>query len=80
MAGLPDCSLRHAARSGVLRPHKPLWHNIAGQCSESGWPELERSGRAHSAVADAVMTAGDIAEYWRELQCEMNEDAGSESA
>ncbi|EBJ4206829.1 3'-5' exonuclease [Salmonella enterica] len=54
--------------------------SLASAASQAG---LNWSGRAHSAVADAVMTAGvvrDIAEYWRELQCEMNEDAGSESA
>ncbi|EJI04975.1 hypothetical protein SEEE3076_20031, partial [Salmonella enterica subsp. enterica serovar Enteritidis str. 607307-6] len=34
---------------------------------------------AHSAVTDAVMTAqvvNNIAGYWHELQCEMNDDAG----
>lgn len=54
--------------------------SLASAASQAG---LNWSGRAHSAVADAVMTAGvvrDIAEYWRELQCEMNDDAGSESA
>ncbi|HBC0335707.1 TPA: 3'-5' exonuclease [Salmonella enterica subsp. enterica serovar Napoli] len=54
--------------------------SLASAASQAG---LNWSGRAHSAVADAVMTAGvvrDIAEYWRELQCEMNEDAGCESA
>ncbi|EBH2659009.1 3'-5' exonuclease [Salmonella enterica] len=54
--------------------------SLASAASQAG---LNWSGRAHSAVADAVMTAGvvrDIAEYWRVLQCEMNDDAGSESA
>ncbi|HFL2923295.1 TPA: exonuclease domain-containing protein [Salmonella enterica] len=54
--------------------------SLASAASQAG---LNWNGRAHSAVADAVMTAGvvrDIAEYWRELQCEMNDDAGSESA
>ncbi|EAP4203113.1 3'-5' exonuclease, partial [Salmonella enterica] len=44
---------------------------------------LDWTGRAHSAVSDAVMTArvvNNIAGYWRELQCEMNDDAGSESS
>ncbi|MGS9092663.1 3'-5' exonuclease, partial [Salmonella enterica subsp. enterica serovar Infantis] len=40
------------------------------------------SGRAHSAVADAVMTArllNDFAEYWRVLQCEYNTSEGERS-
>ncbi|EHZ4266266.1 3'-5' exoribonuclease, partial [Salmonella enterica] len=44
--------------------------------------DLSWSGRAHSAVADAVMTArvlNDIAEYWRVLQCEYNTSDGERS-
>ncbi|EJC2214988.1 hypothetical protein MYA40_004695 [Salmonella enterica] len=38
---------------------------------------LSWSGQAHSAVADAVMMAGvvrDIAEYWCQLQREMDDN------
>lgn len=54
--------------------------SLSGATSQAG---LDWSGRAHSAVSDAVMTArvvNNIAEYWRELQCEMNDVAGSEPA
>lgn len=48
-----------------------------------GQTGLSWTGQAHSAVADAVMTArvvNNIAGYWHELQCEMNDEAGSEPA
>ncbi|ECC3917610.1 3'-5' exonuclease, partial [Salmonella enterica subsp. diarizonae] len=54
--------------------------SLASAASQAG---LNWSGRAHSAVADAVMTAGvvnDIAEYWRELLYEMDDDAEGEPA
>ncbi|EAT8529154.1 3'-5' exonuclease, partial [Salmonella enterica] len=44
---------------------------------------LSWTGKAHSAVSDAVMTAqvvNNIAGYWHQLQCEMNDDVGSEPA
>ncbi|EHY4777154.1 3'-5' exonuclease [Salmonella enterica] len=52
--------------------------SLSGAAIQAG---LDWTGRAHSAVSDAVMTArvvNNIAGYWRELQCEMNDDAGSE--
>ncbi|EBZ6267854.1 3'-5' exonuclease [Salmonella enterica subsp. enterica serovar Oranienburg] len=45
--------------------------SLASAASQSG---LNWSGRAHSAVADAVMTArvvSEIAENWHQLQCDM---------
>ncbi|EDJ7305909.1 3'-5' exonuclease [Salmonella enterica] len=54
--------------------------SLSGAASQAG---LDWTGRAHSAVSDAVMTArvvNNIAGYWRELQCEMNDVAGSEPA
>ncbi|OIN22116.1 3'-5' exonuclease [Salmonella enterica] len=45
--------------------------SLASAASQAG---LNWSGRAHSAVADAVMTArvvSEIAEYWHQLQCDM---------
>lgn len=54
--------------------------SLASAVSQAG---LSWIGEAHSAVTDAVMTArvvSNIAEYWRALQCEMNDDAGSEPA
>lgn len=54
--------------------------SLASAVSQAG---LSWTGEAHSAVTDAVMTArvvSNIAEYWRALQCEMNDDAGSEPA
>ncbi|EDV4590607.1 3'-5' exonuclease [Salmonella enterica subsp. enterica] len=54
--------------------------SLSGAAIQAG---LDWTGRAHSAVSDAVMTArvvNNIAGYWRELQCEMNDDAGSESS
>ncbi|EAQ6365326.1 3'-5' exonuclease [Salmonella enterica subsp. enterica serovar Oranienburg] len=48
--------------------------SLASAASQAG---LNWSGRAHSAVADAVMTArvvSDIAEYWHLLQREMNDE------
>lgn len=48
--------------------------SLASAASQAG---LNWSGRAHSAVADAVMTArvvSDIAEYWYLLQREMNDE------
>ncbi|EAB8478308.1 3'-5' exonuclease [Salmonella enterica subsp. enterica] len=48
--------------------------SLASATSQAG---LNWSGRAHSAVADAVMTArvvSDIAEYWHLLQREMNDE------
>ncbi|ENW0691761.1 exonuclease domain-containing protein [Salmonella enterica] len=54
--------------------------SLASAASQAG---LNWTGRAHSAVSDAVMTArvvNNIAGYWRELQCEMNDVAGSEPA
>ncbi|MGS9074040.1 hypothetical protein ACQWF3_26370, partial [Salmonella enterica subsp. enterica serovar Infantis] len=50
--------------------------------SDVSQAELSWSGRAHSAVAVAVMTArvlNDIAEYWRVLQCEYNTADGDRS-
>lgn len=47
--------------------------SLASAASQAG---LNWSGRAHSAVADAVMTARvviDVAEYWSHLQREMND-------
>lgn len=52
--------------------------SLSGAVNQAG---LRWIGEAHSAVTDAVMTArvvNNIAEYWRQLQCEMNDDAGSE--
>ncbi|EDU3770403.1 3'-5' exonuclease [Salmonella enterica subsp. enterica serovar Minnesota] len=46
--------------------------SLASAASQAG---LNWSGRAHSAVADAVMTArvvNDVAGYWRQLQREMS--------
>ncbi|MGK7451440.1 3'-5' exonuclease [Salmonella enterica] len=54
--------------------------SLSGAVSQAG---LSWAGEAHSAVTDAVMTAqvvNNIAGYWHELQCEMNDDAGSEPA
>nr|WP_245004246.1 3'-5' exonuclease [Enterobacter kobei] len=54
--------------------------SLSGAVSQAG---LSWTGEAHSAVTDAVMTAqvvNNIAGYWHELQCEMNDDAGSEPA
>ena len=54
--------------------------SLSGAVSQAG---LRWIGEAHSAVTDAVMTArvvNNIAGYWHELQCEMNDDAGSETA
>nr|WP_244259641.1 3'-5' exonuclease [Escherichia albertii] len=54
--------------------------SLSGAVSQAG---LSWSGEAHSAVTDAVMAAqvvNNIAGYWHELQCEMNDDAGSEPA
>lgn len=54
--------------------------SLSGAVSQAG---LSWIGEAHSAVTDAVMTArvvNNIAGYWRDLQCEMNDDAGSEPA
>ncbi|HFV9934563.1 TPA: exonuclease domain-containing protein [Salmonella enterica subsp. enterica serovar Bovismorbificans] len=54
--------------------------SLSGAVSQAG---LSWIGEAHSAVTDAVMTArvvNNIAGYWHELQCEMNDDAGSEPA
>ncbi|EGO1766494.1 hypothetical protein IPE29_004132 [Salmonella enterica subsp. diarizonae serovar Rough:-:-] len=48
--------------------------SLASAASQAG---LNWSGRAHSAVADAVMTArvvSEIAEYWHLLQREMNDE------
>lgn len=48
--------------------------SLASAASQAG---LNWSGRAHSAVADAIMTArvvNDIAGYWRQLQREMNDE------
>ncbi|EKK3319978.1 3'-5' exonuclease [Salmonella enterica] len=48
--------------------------SLASATSQAG---LNWSGRAHSAVADAVMTArvvSEIAEYWHLLQREMNDE------
>ncbi|MGG5964019.1 3'-5' exonuclease [Salmonella enterica] len=50
--------------------------SLSGAVSQAG---LNWAGEAHSAVTDAVMTArvvNNIAGYWRELQCEMNDGAG----
>lgn len=50
--------------------------SLSGAVSQTG---LSWAGEAHSAVTDAVMTArvvNNIAGYWRELQCEMNDGAG----
>ncbi|EDE6508872.1 3'-5' exonuclease [Salmonella enterica subsp. enterica serovar Enteritidis] len=50
--------------------------SLSGAVSQAG---LSWAGEAHSAVTDAVMTArvvNNIAGYWRELQCEMNDGAG----
>lgn len=54
--------------------------SLSGAVSQAG---LSWSGEAHSAVTDAVMTAqvvNNIAGYWHELQCEVNDGAGSEPA
>lgn len=54
--------------------------SLSGAVSQAG---LSWTGEAHSAVTDAVMTArvvNNIAGYWHELQCEMNDNAGSEPA
>lgn len=54
--------------------------SLSGAASPAG---LSWNGRAHSAVTDAVMTArvvNDVAEYWRQLQCGMNDDTWSEQA
>ncbi|EBP7191496.1 3'-5' exonuclease, partial [Salmonella enterica] len=54
--------------------------SLSGSVSQAG---LSWAGEAHSAVTDTVMTAqvvNNIAGYWHELQCEMNDDAGSEPA
>ncbi|EMD5224798.1 3'-5' exonuclease [Salmonella enterica] len=48
--------------------------SLASAASQAG---LNWSGRAHSAVADAVMTArvvNDVAGYWRQLQREMSDN------
>ncbi|ECG0447623.1 3'-5' exonuclease [Salmonella enterica] len=53
--------------------------SLASAVSQAG---LSWTGQAHSAIADAVMTArvlNDIAEYWLQLQCEMSDDTGSKS-
>ncbi|EFT2485358.1 hypothetical protein HVH02_004309 [Salmonella enterica] len=47
--------------------------SLASAASQAG---LNWSGRAHSAVADAVMTARvviDVTGYWSQLQREMND-------
>ncbi|ECE6512185.1 hypothetical protein E0V31_09380 [Salmonella enterica subsp. enterica] len=44
--------------------------SLASAASQAG---LSWNGQAHSALADAVMTAGvvcDVAKYWRQLQRE----------
>ncbi|EBX5888668.1 hypothetical protein DP761_22265 [Salmonella enterica subsp. enterica] len=49
---------------------------LASAASQAG---LSWSGQAHSAPADAAMTAGvvsDIARYWSQLQREMRDDTG----
>lgn len=54
--------------------------SLSGAVSQVG---LSWTGEAHSSVSDAVMTArlvNNIAEYRRVLQCEMNDDAGSDPA
>ncbi|MDA8496148.1 3'-5' exonuclease [Kluyvera georgiana] len=48
--------------------------SLSGAVSQAG---LSWIGKAHSAVTDAFMTAlvvNNIAGYWRELQCEMNDE------
>lgn len=64
------CAMRFAA--GYYGPTNRYGTiSLASAASQAG---LNWSGRAHSAVADAVMTArvlNDIAEYWRVLQCEL---------
>nr|WP_258018896.1 3'-5' exonuclease [Yersinia enterocolitica] len=48
--------------------------SLSGAVSQAG---LSWTRRAHSAVTDAVMTArvvNDIADYWRQLQREMNDN------
>lgn len=50
--------------------------SLASAASQAG---LSWSGQAHSAPADAAMTAGvvsDIARYWSQLQREMRDDTG----
>ncbi|EGA5952178.1 3'-5' exonuclease [Escherichia coli] len=54
--------------------------SLSGAVRQAG---LSWSGEAHSAVTDAVMTArvvNDVAEYWRQLQEDINEDTGSKPA
>ncbi|HFL6568371.1 TPA: exonuclease domain-containing protein [Salmonella enterica] len=73
------CAMRLAA--GYYGPTN-RYGTISLSCavSQAG---LSWIGEAHSAVTDAVMTAqvvNNIAGYWHELQCEMNDDAGSEPA
>ncbi len=54
--------------------------SLSGAVSQAG---LSWAGEAHSAVTDAVMTArvvNNIAGYWREIQCEMNDGAGDNAA
>ncbi|EFT2485915.1 3'-5' exonuclease, partial [Salmonella enterica] len=67
------CAMRLAA--GYYGPtNRYSTISLASAASQAG---LNWSGRAHSAVADAVMTArvvSDIAEYWHLLQREMNDE------
>ncbi|WP_425303891.1 exonuclease domain-containing protein [Salmonella enterica] len=68
------CAMRLSARYyGATNRYGTI--SLASAASQAG---LSWNGQAHSALADAVMTAGvvcDVAEYWRQLQrecCEPN--------
>lgn len=63
------CAMRLSARYyGATNRYGTI--SLASAASQAG---LSWNGQAHSALADAVMTAGvvcDVAEYWRQLQRE----------
>lgn len=69
------CAMRLSARYyGATNRYGTI--SLASAASQAG---LSWSGQAHSAPADAAMTAGvvsDIARYWSQLQREMRDDTG----
>lgn len=73
------CAMQLAARYyGATNRYGTI--SLASAVSQAG---LDWTGEAHSAVTDAVMTArvvNNIAGYWHELQCGMNDVAGNEPA
>lgn len=69
------CAMRLSARYyGATNRYGTI--SLASAASQA---DLNWSGQAHSALADAAMTAGvvsDIARYWSQLQREMRDDTG----